>query len=310
MPAPLRFCAWLLLVLAPPSAGAQQTLGQLLQQNGVSLQPRDSARASRLITNYAVGANESHVAVAYYVRVAADTLPDSLQVSLIHKASGVWRHASVARRRGERWMGSAMRVTLSPSHVFIDTHVNPSAGTLLVLSLELEPRTTLNGWSELLLPGGALLYQRSMVHFAPTHPAMLRLYDPATARDTAVYPLQPYDEVRRTFIQRVREIYARLGEEWFRLNNHHMMAEQFESRIGTPLSDSTGTRIAFIAMFGEGGGSRSSPPVVEVLVVCRDILRSPACTEAELSALRAARPGVSNESILRQALGGRPGPPR
>jgi hypothetical protein len=193
-------------------------------------------------------------------------------------------------------------LTVSSAYILIDTHLNPSRGTLLVLSRALQRVAVLDGWSLLVLPGDAVVYHKSMVHFAPTHPAELRLFHPANQRDVPIYPTLPYAEVRRQYVERVREIYARIGEDWFRINNHHMMAEQFESRIAQPVADSTGRRIAFIAMFGEGGGSRAATPLVEVLVVCADVLATPRCEETELSATRLAHPDWSDERILREAL--------
>jgi hypothetical protein len=245
--------------------------------------------------------------MAYY-KSLGDTLADTLYVSLQERAGGGWTHASIAR---VRWapgdttsytLGTALRITLSGDHVFVDTHLNPSAGTLLVLTRALVPLATLKGWSELLLPNGSVVYQKNTVHFAPTHPAELHLFDPHTGRNAAVYPTQPYAAVRRAYIERVREIYERLGDEWFRLNNHHMMAEQFESRIGTPQADSLGRRVAFIARFGEGGGSRAATPLVEVLVVCSNLAFTAQCMEQELSATRLARPGLSDEQMVREAL--------
>lgn len=286
-----------------------QTLSLVLSQNGVTLESVDRARADRSINSYATGSDSGHFGIAYYVNTGSDTLADSLHVSVLNRATHAWTHRAVARTKARTAAdslaynaGSAIRVTFARNHVFVDTHVNPSRGTLFVFNPKLELVAVLNGWSELLLPGGAVIYERSTVHFASTHPAELWLFNPASKRHAAIYPTQPYDVVRTEYVKRVRDIYARLGEDWFRLNNHHMMAEQFESRIGTPLADSGGTRIAFIAMFGDGGGSRASTPVVEVLVVCSAVLSAPTCAETELSEMRRRRPGLSEEQILREAL--------
>lgn len=297
------------LVLAMPAAAAAQTLNNLLAQHGVTLDSASAALANRPITSYAVGDSAGTFAVAWYWATGSSQLPDTLNISMYDRASRSWLHAALPREQTDTTggrlkysVGSALRVSRSRDHLFVDTHINPSAGTLLVLSEKLELVTALNGWSELLLPGGAMVYQRSTVHFASTHPAELWLYDPGRRRDVALYPTQPYAAVRREYVERVRDIYARLGEDWFRLNNHHMMAEQFESNLGDPVADSTGTRIAFIARFGDGGGSRAATPLVEVLVVCVDVTRESRCTELELSALRQLHPDWSDARILQDAL--------
>ena len=291
-----------------------QTLSDVLRQNYVTADAGLGDRSERQITSYAARNADELFAIAYYWAPAparagdppgGTPLADTLYVSLFNKSQGSWTHAAYSRtalKDRSHNIGSALRISFTRDHIFIDTHVNPSAGTVLVLSRSLQLITALNGWTELLLPGGALVYQKSMVHFAPTHPAELRIFDPASMRDTSLYPTLPYDAVRLQYTERVREIYSRLGDDWFRLNNHHMMAELFESRIGTPVADSSGTRIAFIAMFGEGGGTRAATPLVEVLVVCDDVLRRSACSETELSATRLAHPDWSDERILAEAL--------
>jgi hypothetical protein len=267
------------------------------------------AEQSREITSYSVRASAEHLIIAWYWRLPDSRLDDSLNISALDRRTSRWTHTAVARMPGNapanvsaQPLGSAVRITATPSHILLDTHVNPSAGTLLVLDAQLRMVRTLDGWSELVLPGGAVVYQKSMVHFAPTHPAELWIFGPSNGRNEALYPTQPYADVRRQYIERVRGIYARIGEDWFRINNHHMMAEQFESSIGDPMADSSGTRIAFIAMFGEGGGSRAATPLVEVLVVCGNVLVQPRCEETELSATRLANPDWTDERILREAL--------
>jgi hypothetical protein len=309
-PIPSSWClaaAALCLLFLPPRPALAQTLGEVLSQNGQRTPAGLVGRDSWPITSYATRSDSTGFAITYYRR-DGELLGDTLFVSLRDEKSGGWTHAEVLRVRTTTAdstsyiLGSATRITLGPEYIYVDTHLTPSAGTLLVLTRSLLPVVMVKGWSELVLPDGSMVYQKNLVHFAATHPAELRFFDPRGKRDLAVYPSLPYAEVRRSYIERVREMWSRLGDDWFRLNNHHQMAEQFESRIGTPVADSTGGRIAFLAWFGDGGGSRAATPLLEVLVVCSNIALAAQCSELELSATRIANPGWSDERILREAL--------
>jgi hypothetical protein len=290
---------------------AAQSLAALLDEYRLSLPAGGDPRASREITSYAVRDGDSAFAVAFYWKLSPGVLDDSLNVAVYHKAAGSWRVVAVERDRMDSapriapyTLGSAIKLSWLGDHLLVDTHRTPSAGTLLVLDRNLRPVATLKGWSQVVVSGGKLVYHRNMVHFAATHPAELWIFDPATGGDTMLYPTIPYQDVRRRYVEQVRDIYARLGEDWFRQHNHHMMADRFDSSIGTPLVDERGERIAFVAVFGDNGGARASPPMVEVLVVCDSVGSAPRCAETELSAMRAAHPDWSSDRILRDALAG------
>ena len=54
-----------------------------------------------------------------------------------------------------------------------------------------------------MLPDGRLIYQHSMVHFAPAHPGSLGFYDPATNTDVPLFPaVRPVDKSSGFFVDR------------------------------------------------------------------------------------------------------------
>ena len=59
---------------------------------------------------------------------------------------------------------------------------------MLVLSNTLRKKRELDGWPMLVLDDGRVVFQRSMIHFSPTHAAALALYDPVSDRERPVYP--------------------------------------------------------------------------------------------------------------------------
>jgi hypothetical protein len=192
-------------------------------------------------------------------------------------------------------------------HVFIDTHTNPSAGRIIVLTRDVKRVITLDGWVLRVLPGDVVLYHRSSVHFAPTHWVELSTWDPATGRDHPLYPSEPPDSLRRAYVDTVRSIYRRVGEPWFHANNHHMDPERFDSRLGdTIVVSSSGRSVAFMVTFGGGERTPAATPPLEVAVVCRDVAtRRSRCTEWAASELARAHPGWTPIQILNDLVGRR-----
>lgn len=297
-----------LLLAGGPALCAAETLAEVLTRQGVSVIPGGPSRLNRQITGQDL--QDDEVFVIAYDEVAADPsapLPDRIHVSVRERATGTWRHAEVPRELSlggsSRRAGSISRIHRAADYFYLDTHVNPSAGTLVVLSRTLEPVAALNGWFATPLRDGTVVYHRSMVHFAPTHPEELWVYDARSREDVRLYPNAPYGAVRQAYIDDVRRIYARVGDDWFRINNHHGDPERFDSSIGREYAtDANGNSIAFVATFGaDGGDSPAATPKLEVLVACLDVAAR-RCSEESLSAARARRPGWSDRQLLEEVV--------
>jgi hypothetical protein len=177
-----------LLALAV-SVGAPQatTLRQELEKHRVDAAGLDDA--DRVITSYAVTSDDNWFAIAYYWYLDTDRLPSELRVRALDRKAGAWR-ATVLDAETLKG-GSALRIARRQGVIYLDLHINPSAGALIVLSEDLTVRARLDGWSALILAEGRVLYQNSLVHFAPAHAGSVSLYDPHTGRDVRVYPAQP-----------------------------------------------------------------------------------------------------------------------
>jgi hypothetical protein len=202
---------------------------------------------------------------------------------------------------------SVVAVQRTARNVVVDTHVNPSAGHIVVLTRDLAPVTTLSGWTLRLLPDGTILYHRSSVHFAPTHWAEVWTWNPVTRRDARLYPNTPWDSIRRTYVDTVRAIYRRVGADWFRANNHHMDADRFDTRLGdTIVVASSGRTLAFPITFGGGAGTPAATPPLDVVVVCRAVAtKRSRCTEQPFAPLARIHPGWSTPDILADLVGSR-----
>jgi hypothetical protein len=179
--------AVLLAVAVSVAAPQATTLRQELEKHRVD--PAGLDDADRVITSFAVTSDDNWFAIAYYWYQDTDRLPPELHVRALDRKTGAWRATMLDAETLKG--GSALRIARRPGVIYLDLHINPSAGALIVLSEDLTVRARLYGWSSLILPDGRALYENSMVHFAPAHPGSVSLYDPHTGRDVRVYPAQP-----------------------------------------------------------------------------------------------------------------------
>jgi hypothetical protein len=273
-----------------PLAG--QTLRAVLADRGV--QPPKAHDLDDAVSSYAVFDDSAVFIIAYYTPGDTRALDDSIRIRVLRKADSVWQsrvlHRTVNANPGQAsaWqLGSVVRVVRTSRHIVVDTHLTPSAGTILLLSADLEPVVALPGWVRAIRADGFLIFQRSMVHFAPTHPAELWGFDANAARAFLVYPSAPYQPIRAQYIDEVRNLYERVGESWFRANNHHMDPAQFDSSIQEPLVlDRAAEAIAFVVRFGGGEATPVATPVLDVVVVCRKLRTAPQCLETTLNDVR------------------------
>ena len=277
---------------------------------------------SREIRDYGFEDADDVFWVAYYWKdeFEGDWLPARLHVLLLDKTTGAWRQRTLEKESLPRsaltpeglGIGSVLRLHHGPRYLYLDTHYNPSAGGLIVLTRDLEPEAVLWGWFLFALPGGGVVYHRSQVHFAPTHPLELGLYDPVMGSDRVFYPSKPYDAPRLAFIGKMKGAYDSFGDDWCRRNNHHCDPEQFTSswRDAWSVDLETGTA-AFLVEFGDSFKRSSSHPDTSVppsriVVVCRGVATPSrmTCTEIEWAPLAKAHPGASEEEIVRLAARG------
>jgi hypothetical protein len=183
------------------SAGPQAriTLATELHKHGVVPTGRLDD-LDREITSYAVASDESWFAIAYYWHTGSDLLPPELRVRTLDRRTDTWRSAVFDPNKVKG--GSALRIARRPGFVYLDLHVNPSAGRIVVLSEDLKVQRSLDGWSSLILQDGRVLYRNSMVHFAPAHPGSVSLYDPRSGAAVGVYPLTPDPASGAEFVDR------------------------------------------------------------------------------------------------------------
>ena len=94
-----------------------------------------------------------------------------LRVGRFDARARTWRTHRVEFPGGFEWLSTRGNFVLGTGRV------SPSAGLVMVIDEEArQPPEVLFGFGPLLVPGG-LVYDRGMVHFAPTHPASVGWFD-------------------------------------------------------------------------------------------------------------------------------------
>jgi hypothetical protein len=284
-----------------------QTLRTVLAENEIDA-VNGVAGLDRMIAGFAVHDSKERFIVAFYFADEERLPSEPLHVSLLNKATRSWRHGVVSRQQqladGPILLGSIQNIVSSPRFVYVESHLNPSASLLVALrARDLSLVKIAAGWIRVLLPDDRVVVEDNQIHFAPTHPAALSTFDPATRRTTALYPSRPPGPIRRAYIERVRQVYQQLGDDWLRAHNHHGDPEQFDSSIAEPIVvEASGRSIAFVARWGSNQSGETSTPQLDVVVVCSLAPRSTHCTESLLSDSQRDHPGWSTEQRLRNAL--------
>jgi len=234
------WCGVILALLFASSAVGQQTetLADVLVQNSI---PNDAAhipRSHSRITSYAVLNNPQQFVIAYYLLGENDELHSPLFLLRLNKQTGEWYNAELKdldfripdETTGQTstifCLGSALRIQQNEDRYYLDLHLTPSAGCLLILKLDFTVETALPGW-DLAFLKGIVLWERNMIHFAPTHPEQLWSYEVATGRSERLYP-QPRDPFREDFKHRLAAVVDR---NKCRTNNWSCNPDRFASVI-------------------------------------------------------------------------------
>jgi hypothetical protein len=220
-------------VIVPWRASSAETLGDALRSRGLVASAQGLGNLDRPITSYSVFNSEKEFLITYYLDDGSGALHEPLFVSRYDKVAQTWRSVTITDRAAQavdvRCLGSAVSIRAETHGFYLGTHLNPSAGCTIVLSRDLSIQTVLPGWVLGVFADGAILYERSQTHFAPTHYAELSLYYPAHRQTVDIYPMKPFQRIRAEHISRVRRVYSNAA--WCRAHNHHCDPERFDNFV-------------------------------------------------------------------------------
>jgi hypothetical protein len=299
------------------------TLSQLFAELHVDPRGLSGVPLDRRISNYAFENGADTFSVAFYWDddIRSGLLPDRFQIVSLDRTAKRWVSRSLDDTDLPRTnqtpegvgIGSIMELRHTPHYVMLTAHSNPSAGGLLVLTRDLQPKALLYGWPLFTVANESIVYHRAQIHFAPTHWLEVYMYDPSSGVDRKIHPLKPYGEPRLAFMKSMKRAYARAGEAWCRENNHHCDPELFDSSWqGSWAVNEHGRTAAFVVQFGIGHvgrkpeGPDDSVPTEEIVVTCRNLadISHVTCAETRLKALQSSHPGLGIPDLLKVAARG------
>jgi len=231
------------------------TLRQALVAHGLTPDESIIKNLDKKITSGAELDDAKQFVIAYYVDDGSGLLNPPLFLERYDRNRAEWKSASLPESHAKPdeqvdiCYGSVLRVTASGGHFFLETHINPSAGCVLVLSGDLKLQTSLDGWLLGHVGEDTVIYHKSQVHFAPVHPAELAIYDLRTKRDLTLFPSKPDSPIRRARTAQLAEFY-KANPEWCNRNDDPCDAEEFDSGLqGKVATNETEAAVAFLISY-------------------------------------------------------------
>lgn len=143
--------------------------------------PPDAADIDHPIASYEVLDDAAGFVIGYYT-LEADKLLHDLRVRSYDRQTATWRFATFDA------IGSVVSIKRHAGLIYVTGHSSPSAAPLLVLFSDLRVKQELDGWIELLLEDGRVVFTRSMRHFMPAHAETLAIYDPRSDSQHSLFP--------------------------------------------------------------------------------------------------------------------------
>jgi hypothetical protein len=234
---------------------SNDTLRQALAGHGLAPDVKTIKNLDKSITSGAELDDAKQFVIAYYVDDGSGLLQPPLFLERYDRNRKEWKSAALPDAQAQSadmhvpCLGSIMRITSSAGRLFLDTHINPSAGCTLILTQEMKLEASLYGWVVGGLGEDTLIYHRSQIHFAPVHPAEIASYDLRTKRDVTIFPPKPEPAIRRTRAAQLREFY-KTNEGWCNKNNDPCDAEYFDSALqGEVATNETGSALALLVSY-------------------------------------------------------------
>jgi len=227
------------MFLLASSAAAQKnvpTLRRALAQAGVPVQGADLTNLDKPITSGAELNNDSAYLIAYFVAEESNTLDAPLFVHRYDKHEKTWASSALpeapaaAQDLDVPCLGSVLSITEFQGLYLLDTHLNPSAGCILILTNDLKWKTSLYGWFLAGLGKNRIIYHRSQIHFAAAHPMEMGMYDLVAGRDATIFPPKPDPPIRARLTQQLGEFFAS-HRDWCNANNHPCDPASFDSAL-------------------------------------------------------------------------------
>ena len=223
------------------------------------------------ITSYAVSKGDPFL-LAYYVDDGSGLLHPPLRVIRFDRATKEARRADyrdiTALFQGATFqgatpmdcLGSALNIREYRESIYIETHDNPSAGCVIVLSSRLAFKTALSGWLLGFIGNDSAILRESEIHFMPVHPLHIAVFDVKRNRAREVYPFKN-DPERREFSRSIRR---HISEKWCADHNAPCDPENFDADLqGSVMVNEAASAFGFRVQFDAQGFGESAEKQVE-----------------------------------------------
>src|SRR5262249_22471574 len=159
-------CVLLFSGQAPPS-----TLRQALADDGMKVTSGMLPNLDKPITSGSSLNDSVRYVVAYYLDDGTGALYGTMFIEQYDSKDGTWNSAVLKANNssikvmgssvsGDTCLGSVLDIQTSVESLFLDTHISPSGGCLLILSQDLKPRGALSGWYLAHFHDDSVVYQR------------------------------------------------------------------------------------------------------------------------------------------------------
>lgn len=196
-------CGATIILLCTCSA---ETLEERLRASKVPTQQFSAEDLKAKLTSYGIPL-ESPFLLAYYVDNGSGFLEPPLRVIRYDRATGNLRRVDLPDIQASFWpgqpppmhcLGSILALEFYRGFVYINTHINPSAGCVIILSESLKFKAAESGWTLGFIGAEYAIIKRSEVHFMSVFPLHIGVFDLKRNKATEVYPF-PNDPQRRLF---------------------------------------------------------------------------------------------------------------
>ncbi len=235
------------------------SLAEVLQLDGIPSTKIDTVNLLQTITSYSTLNDPDRYVIAYYKYRTAGVEPP-LIVRVFNKHTKSWSITNINNSDTvvlpdlkADCLGSVLDIKSIAGDLALETHLTPSAGCTIILTPKLDLKRVLYGWIAANTYSLALL-QHSEIHFAPTHPVELSVYDFATDKLQQIYP--PAHSAIREEYKKVLQ--ANLSMDWCQQNNSHCDPQLFGADLGEVAANDQAQAFAFDIKFrSEGYGPQA-----------------------------------------------------
>lgn len=213
-----------------PAASQGETLRATLRSAEIPTDQFEAEELDEAVTSYAINPGAPSL-LAYYVDDGSEMLKQPLRVIRYDQRTRSLRRSELrdistlfASDLPMGCMGAALSIREYAGLIYVETHLNPSAGCVIVLSSELKYKVAISGWLLGLMGGDYAIVETSEVHFLSVQPLHVRVLNLHSKRSVQVYPFRD-DPFRRSFSKMLSQ---RMALSWCQENNAPCDPDNFD----------------------------------------------------------------------------------